>query len=128
MGHPRDRAGTFRRSRTLGVLAGNYAGLLNGVVLVSCPVTCAPGTCIVAAARFLLAIADRLSRQRPGGNPGRGGHRLGRREHHTRLAEAYIGKAREAGLPARVQIVGGGHNFNGALASTAISALGGMTR
>lgn len=54
----------------------------------------------------------------------------GQADDNTRpeLAADYVAKAQARGLPARAQIVGGGHGFSGALAATSISALGAMAR
>jgi fermentation-respiration switch protein FrsA (DUF1100 family) len=54
----------------------------------------------------------------------------GQADENTRpeLATDYVAKAQARGLQAKVQLVGGGHNFGGALASTSMSALGAMAR
>ncbi|MFN7882303.1 MAG: alpha/beta hydrolase family protein [bacterium] len=114
---------------TLGVLAGSNAGLLNGVVLASCP-------CDVRAWDMHRGRQRGSSSQSPidylgsvpTGTPIVAVTGSGDENTTPALAEAYISKARALGLPARVQIVGGGHNFGGAIGSTAISALGGMVR
>jgi pimeloyl-ACP methyl ester carboxylesterase len=112
----------------LGVIAGNSGGLLDGVVLVSCP-------CDVPAwvasrgggrARSSQSPIDYLS-----GIPA--GMKLvavtGSADDNTRpaLAQDYVAKARAAGLDARVQIVGGGHGFGG-VAGASVGALGAMAR
>ncbi|QEL21687.1 alpha/beta hydrolase [Bosea sp. F3-2] len=113
---------------TLGVVAGNSPGLINGLVLVSCP-------CDVAA-----WSASRGRRPGAAQSPGDylsgipGGTPIvavtGQSDDNTRpeLAADYIAKAQARGLPAKVQIVGGGHGFGGALAGTSMSALGAMAR
>lgn len=44
------------------------------------------------------------------------------------LAQDYVEKLKARGISAQVKIVGGGHNFGGGLASTAVSALSAMSR
>lgn len=114
---------------TIGVIAGDYADLLNGVVLVSCP-------CDVPAWNQSRGRNRGSSAQSPVDYlSGVGSDTVivavtGSADDNTRpdLASDYIGKAQVRGLPATVRIVGGGHNFTGALASTAVSALGNMAR
>jgi pimeloyl-ACP methyl ester carboxylesterase len=113
---------------TLGVIAGNYPGLLNGIVLAACP-------CDVAAWN--------ASRGRRGGSaqspvdylsgvgPGTTIVAVtGQADDNTRpeLATDYVARAQARGLSARVQIVGGGHNFNGAVGGSSVAALGAMAR
>jgi dipeptidyl aminopeptidase/acylaminoacyl peptidase len=43
-------------------------------------------------------------------------------------AEEYIAKLKAKGVSATVQIVSGGHDFNGALASSSVRALSGLAR
>jgi pimeloyl-ACP methyl ester carboxylesterase len=116
---------------TLGVIAGDDPGLINGLVLASCP-------CDVPAWR--------ASRRR-----GRGGGYssqspvdylagiprgtpvvavTGRSDDNTRpeLASDYVSKAQALGLNAQLQLVGGGHGFGSGVGGAAVSALGGMAR
>lgn len=114
---------------TLGVLAGNYAGLLDGVVLVSCPCDVRAwdvhrgrqrGSASQSPISYIGSVPASTSIVAITGS--------GDENTTPALATSYIEKAQAAGLRARVQIVGGGHNFGGALAGAAVSALGGMAR
>lgn len=113
---------------TIGVIAGDDPSLLNGIVLAACP-------CDVAAWN--------ASRGRRGGSaqspvdylagvaPGTPIVAVtGQSDDNTRpeLASDYVAKAQARGLRARLQIVGGGHNFNGALGGASVAALGAMAR
>lgn len=114
---------------TIGVIAGSDPGLLNGIVLAACP-------CDVAAWNASRGRRGGFSSQSPvdylsGVAPGTAIVAVtGQGDDNTRpeLATDYVAKAQARGLSARVQIVGGGHNFNGALSSASVAALGGMVR
>ncbi|KAF0118809.1 MAG: Uncharacterized protein FD152_4608, partial [Xanthobacteraceae bacterium] len=96
----------------LGVIAGNSGGLLNGVVLASCP-------CDVPAWRASRGGGRGFSSLSPvdylSGVPGSTSivAVTGARDDNTRpaLAQDYVARARAAGRNARVEIVGGGHGF-----------------
>ncbi len=112
----------------LGVLAGNSGGLLDGVVLVSCP-------CDVPAWRASRGGRRAFSSLSPvdyvGGVPASTAivAVTGASDDNTRpaLAEAYVERARAAGRTARVEIVAGGHGFGG-VAGPSVRALAGMAR
>lgn len=112
----------------LGVIAGNSGGLLDGVVLVSCP-------CDVPAWRASRGGRRSFSSLSPvdyvGGVPTSTAivAVTGSGDDNTRpaLAEAYVARARATGRNARVEIVAGGHGFGG-VASPSIRALAAMAR
>lgn len=114
---------------TIGVIAGSDPGLLNGIVLAACP-------CDVAAWNASRGRRGGFSSQSPvdylsGVAPGTAIVAVtGQSDDNTRpeLATDYVAKAQARGLSARVQLVAGGHNFNGPLSSAAVAALGGMAR
>ncbi|MGQ3285374.1 MULTISPECIES: alpha/beta hydrolase family protein [Alphaproteobacteria] len=114
---------------TIGVIAGSDPGLLNGIVLAACP-------CDVAAWNASRGRRGGFSSQSPvdylsGVAPGTAIVAVtGQGDDNTRpeLATDYVAKAQARGLSARVQLVGGGHNFNGPLSSASVAALGGMAR
>jgi len=114
---------------TLGVIAGDDPGLINGLVLASCP-------CDVPAWRASRGRGGGYSSQSPvdylSGIP-RGTPIVavtGRSDDNTRpeLASNYVAKAQALGLNARLQLVGGGHGFSSGVGGAAVSALGGMAR
>ncbi len=112
----------------IGVIAGNHAGLLDGIVLASCP-------CDVPAWAASRGNSRARSSQSPvdyiSGIPA--GTAIvavtGSGDDNTRpeLAQDYVARARAAGLNASLRIVGGGHGF-GSVAGPAIGALAGMAR
>jgi pimeloyl-ACP methyl ester carboxylesterase len=112
----------------LGVIAGNSGGLLNGVVLVSCP-------CDVPAWRASRGTGRGFSSLSPvdyiTGVPASTSlvAVTGASDDNTRpaLAEAYVARARAAGRNARVEIVGGSHGF-GTVSAPSVRALAGMAR
>ncbi|MCU4179990.1 alpha/beta hydrolase family protein [Bosea sp. BH3] len=113
----------------LGVIAGSDPGLINGLVLASCP-------CDVTAWRASRGRGGRYSSQSPvdylSGIP-RGIPIVavtGKADDNTRpeLANDYVARAQALGLNARLQLVGGGHGFGSGVGSAAVSALGGMAR
>lgn len=112
----------------LGVIAGNAGGLLNGVVLVSCP-------CDVAAWRASRGGGRGFSSLSPvdyiSGVPGSTAivAVTGSGDDNTRpaLAEDYVARARAAGRNARVEIVPGSHGF-GSVAGPSVRALSAMAR
>lgn len=114
---------------TIGVIAGDYPGLINGIVLTSCP-------CDAAAWNASRGRRGGFSSQSPvdylsGIGSGTAIVAVtGQADDNTRpdLATDYVAKAQARGLPARLQLVGGGHNFTGALAGNSVSALGAMAR
>lgn len=114
---------------TLGVIVGNDAGLLDGVVLASCPCDIAA---MVAAGRRLPtpwlspSPVDFIS-SIPAGTAIVAV--TGSADINTRpeIAQDYVAKARAAGLKASVQIVDGGHRFKD-VSEAAIIALGEMAR
>ncbi|QCK87424.1 alpha/beta hydrolase [Phreatobacter aquaticus] len=112
----------------LGVIAGNSGGLLNGVVLASCP-------CDVQAWRASRGSGRGFSSLSPvdyiSGVPSSTAivAVTGAGDTNTRpaLAEDYVARARAAGRNARVEIVAGGHGF-GSVAGPSVRALTGMAR
>lgn len=113
---------------TIGVVAGNNPGLINGLVLVSCP--CDVPAWNASRGRrpgSAQSPVDYVSGI-PGGTPIVAV--TGQADDNTRpeLATDYVAKAQARGLPAKVQLVGGGHGFSGALVGTSVSALGAMAR
>ena len=114
---------------TIGVIAGDHPGLLNGIVLASCP-------CDVAAWRASRGRRGGFSAQSPidhlsGIPPGTAIVAVtGQADDNTRpeLATDYVARAQARGLAARAQIVGGAHQFTGALAGSAVAALSAMAR
>lgn len=113
----------------LGVIAGNDPGLIDGLVLASCP-------CDVPAWRASRGRGGGYSSQSPvdylSGIP-RGMPIVavtGRSDDNTRpeLASDYVARAQALGLNARLQLVGGGHGFGSGVGGAALSALGGMAR
>jgi predicted esterase len=110
----------------LGVIAGRNEGLINGLVLVSCP-------CDIATWRAARGRGQWGSSQSPLDylpNNGRIVAVTGANDDNTApsLAEDYISKLKAKGVSATVQIVSGGHDFNGALASSSVRALSGLAR
>lgn len=114
---------------TIAVIAGDYPGLINGIVLASCP-------CDVPAWNSSRGRRGGFSSQSPVDYLSGIGSATaivavtGQADDNTRpdLAGDYVAKAQARGLPARLQLVGGGHNFSGAVAGSAIAALGAIAR
>jgi len=112
----------------IGVIAGTNPGLLNGIVLVTCP-------CDVRAWNLSRGRNRRSSSQSPVDFVGRiaPGTSIvavtGSADKNTRpkLALDYVAKAQAVGLSAQIRIVGGGHGFR-KISSPAIDALGEMAR
>ncbi|MGO4283693.1 hypothetical protein [Bosea sp. TAB14] len=113
---------------TIGVVAGSHPGLINGLVLVSCP--CDVPAWYASRGRRPGAAQSPVDYVSgiPAGTPIV--TVTGQADDNTRpeLAADYVAKVQARGLPARAQIVGGGHNFGGALAATSVSALAAMVR
>jgi pimeloyl-ACP methyl ester carboxylesterase len=113
----------------IGVAAGSNQGLIDGMVLVSCP-------CDVPRWMATRNGANRaMSSQSPvdyiSGLP-RGMPIVavtGNDDDNTRplLATEYVDKAKAAGMRATARIVPGGHGFNG-ISGAAVGALAGMAR
>lgn len=112
----------------LGVIAGNSGGMLNGVVLTSCP-------CDVPAWRASRGTGRGFSSLSPidyiGGVPGSTAivAVTGAGDDNTRpaLAQDYVARARAAGRNARVEIVAGNHGF-ATVAGRSVRALASMAR
>ncbi len=113
---------------TIGVVAGNNPGLINGLVLVSCP--CDVPAWNASRGRRPGAAQSPVDYVSgiPGGTPIVAVTGQADDNTHPALATDYVAKAQARGLPAKAQIVGGGHGFSGALAATSVSALGAMAR
>ncbi|MGX5733460.1 alpha/beta hydrolase family protein [Bosea thiooxidans] len=114
---------------TLGVIAGADPGLINGLVLASCP-------CDVPAWRASRGRGGGYASQSPvdylsgipRGTPIVAVTGSSDDNTHPELASNYVAKAQALGLNARLQLVGGGHGFSSGVGGAAVSALGGMAR
>ncbi len=105
-----------------GVILGSY-GTINGAVLAAC-------ACDISSWRGNWSSLSAINYVGgiPAGAPVVAVTGSGDTNTIPKIAEDYIAKAQAAGKNAKVQIVGGGHNFGGGLAGASVAALGSMAR